>query len=84
MDTSALKQLAALLLLMSPFFFWGTSTVAMKVWPHISLKKAQDTCTAQQTISLRAHLLVKGQGHAVEQLITCILQFCACAFLSLS
>ncbi|EIE25111.1 DUF6-domain-containing protein [Coccomyxa subellipsoidea C-169] len=30
-DTSLLQQLAALLLLISPFFFWGTSMVAMKV-----------------------------------------------------
>ena len=31
-STSGLQQLAALLLLISPFFFWGTSMVAMKVW----------------------------------------------------
>ena len=31
MDQSAIEQLAALLLLISPFFFWGTSMVAFKV-----------------------------------------------------
>ena len=29
-DKAALDQLAALLLLISPFFFWGTSMVAFK------------------------------------------------------
>ena len=33
MDQTALAQLTALLLLISPFFFWGTSMVAFKVAP---------------------------------------------------
>ena len=35
-DRSAVDQLAALLLLISPFFFWGTSMVAFKAGhsPH--------------------------------------------------
>lgn len=35
-SATGLEQLGALLLLISPFFFWGTSMVAMKVGTCLS------------------------------------------------
>ena len=44
LDQSALAQLTALLLLISPFFFWGTSMVAFKVLA-LRLSSLPDHCS---------------------------------------
>jgi len=55
MDKSALDQLAAMLLLISPFFFWGTSMVAFKACIFPIISALRDSAPVPEAQICRAH-----------------------------